>query len=96
MDAMNQNLCRLKERDIVHEPVQSEPRYYGAVDWARFVAAMVIVGIHTEVFCQISLLDMGFGVISRLAVPLFFIISAFFFFSKPLTKIRIKHTIKRF
>lgn len=95
MDAMNQNLGCLKERDVVYEPVQTEHRYYGAVDLARFIAAMVIVGIHTEVFCQISLLDMGFGVISRLAVPLFFIISAFFFFSKPLTKIRIKHTIKR-
>ena len=53
------------------------------------------MAIHTEAFYQFRMLDMGFGVISRLAVPLFFLISGFFFFSKPVTLPRVLHTVKR-
>ena len=71
------------------------PRYYKSIDIAKFVAAIAVVGIHTEIFCQFRMLDMGFGVISRLAVPLFFLISGFFFFSKPVTLPRVLHIVKR-
>ena len=70
-------------------------QYYKSVDIAKFIAAITVVGIHTEIFCQFRLLDMGFGVISRLAVPLFFLISGFFFFSKPVTLPRVLHVVKR-
>lgn len=71
------------------------PQYYKSIDIAKFIAAATVVAIHTEAFCQFRMLDMGFGVISRLAVPLFFLISGFFFFSKPVTLPRVLHTVKR-
>ncbi|MBQ8035703.1 MAG: acyltransferase [Proteobacteria bacterium] len=75
--------------------VPAPPQYYKSIDIAKFIAATTVVGIHTEIFCQFHLLDMGFGVISRLAVPLFFLISGFFFFSKPAPLRRVLHVVKR-
>jgi len=56
---------------------------YNSIDLFKFIAAFLVVGIHTEPFSQIKILDMAFGSITRIAVPFFFAASAFFFYLKP-------------
>ncbi len=55
---------------------------YNALDVLRFVCALFVVGIHAPPFEALPLLDMGFSLITRNAVPLFFFLSAYFFFLK--------------
>lgn len=51
----------------------------GAIDIAKFVLEILVIGIHTEPFGFNFLLDKGFGICTRLCVPFFFITSAYFF-----------------
>lgn len=51
-----------------------------SVDIAKLVMAILVVGIHTEPFHANIWLDRGFGLLTRLCVPFFFITSAYFFF----------------
>ena len=53
------------------------------LDLMKFICALLVVGIHTEPFAAVDLLDKGFAVLTRIAVPFFFITSAFFYFKKP-------------
>ncbi len=75
--------------------MQSQPEQYPAVDFAKFMLAFVIIGIHTTVFAQFKWLDMGFDVFSRIAVPFFFAASGFFFFKKPVTRPNCARFAKR-
>jgi len=68
---------------------------YPAIDWIKLVFAFVITGIHTGGLSDCSLIHMGFGVFSRLAVPAFFAISGFLFFRKSVTSNRLFQYIKR-
>lgn len=52
------------------------------LDLLKFICAVLVVGIHTEPFQSIRILDMGFGVLTRCAVPIFFAISGYLFFSR--------------
>ena len=52
-----------------------------ALDILRMICALLVVGIHTEPFKNLFLLDNSFGVLTRIAVPIFFMISSFLFFS---------------
>ena len=54
----------------------------GAVDIAKLLMASLVIGIHTEPFGFNFWLDKGFGIITRLCVPFFFVASAYFFWSK--------------
>lgn len=46
------------------------------------ICALLVVGIHTEPFENSFLFDNFFGVLTRIAVPIFFMISSFLFFSR--------------
>ena len=61
---------------------------YDILDLTKFVASLAIVAIHSD-----ALLELGTAInyyicqgLFRIAVPLFFLITAFFFFQKELTK----------
>lgn len=52
------------------------------VDVMKLIMAILVVGIHTEPFGFNIWLDRGFGMITRLCVPFFFVISAYLYYSK--------------
>ncbi len=52
------------------------------IDIAKLVLAFLVVAIHTEPFGDYYWLDKGFGLITRLCVPFFFVASSYFFFLK--------------
>lgn len=54
----------------------------GAIDIAKLLMAVLVIGIHTEPFGFNFWLDKGFGIITRLCVPFFFVTSAYFFWNK--------------
>lgn len=56
---------------------------YHILDLMKFICALLVVGIHTEPFAAVNILDKGFAVITRIAVPFFFVTSSFFYFKKP-------------
>lgn len=61
-----------------------EKKTYYALDIAKFISAFLVIGIHTAPFLTIDA-SMHFWitqVFSRIAVPLYFIISGYLFFSK--------------
>ncbi len=62
----------------------------GIIDLAKVVMAVLVIGIHTQPFGFNYWLDNGFGIITRLCVPFFFITSAYFFWIKdrPLSYIK--------
>lgn len=53
-----------------------------AIDIAKFICAVLVVGIHAKPFEFNIWLDRGFGIITRLCVPFFFICGSYFFFIK--------------
>lgn len=57
---------------------------YGAIDIAKYVSALLVVCIHTFPFYEVSveLNTYWIQTVCRLAVPFFFVSSAFFFFRK--------------
>lgn len=59
-------------------------KQYGAIDIAKYVSALLVVAIHTYPFWEVSETFNTFfiAVVCRLAVPFFFVTSAFFFFGK--------------
>lgn len=59
-------------------------KVYNAIDIAKFVSALLVVCIHTFPFIDINetMNFISVSVIARVAVPFFFIASAFFFFQK--------------
>jgi serine/alanine racemase len=52
-----------------------------SIDIMKLVMSFIVVGIHTEPFGFSLWLDRGFGIISRLCVPFFFIASSYYFYS---------------
>ncbi len=62
-------------------PVEpSTKREYAAVDIAKLICALLVVAIHTEPFASNFWLDKGFGVLTRIPVPYFFMASGYFLF----------------
>lgn len=59
-----------------------EHRNYDAIDLMKFIAALLVVALHTDAFYDVNhtLYVMVCDGISRLAVPFFFIASAFFLY----------------
>ncbi len=65
---------------------------YDAIDFLKFFASILIISLHASALYDFSVLLNGIiceGV-SRLCVPFFFTVSAFFYFSKPLCKGNVK------
>lgn len=59
-----------------------------AIDIVKLIFAYLVVAIHTEPFGFSFLLDKGFGIITRICVPFFFVASSYFFFLKNGSPIR--------
>lgn len=59
-------------------------KQYGAVDLFKYISALLVVAIHTYPLMEISPQANTYFIndVCRLAVPFFFVTSAFFFFSK--------------
>jgi len=53
-----------------------------AIDITKLIMSFLVVAIHTEPFGFSFWLDKGFGIVTRLCVPFFFVASSYFFFSK--------------
>lgn len=62
----------------------ADRKQYGALDLAKFIAAILIIALHTAPFSSYSeVLSYGLrGIVTVLAVPFFFITSGFLFFTK--------------
>ena len=56
-----------------------EKRSNYTIDIARFVMAILVIGIHTEPFTNNIWLDRGYGILTRQCVPFFFVASGYFF-----------------
>lgn len=67
----------LEEKDVTLEDTNS------TIDIVKILMAVLIVGIHTEPLGFNIWLDRGFGIITRLCVPFFFVVSSYFFWIKP-------------
>ncbi len=59
-----------------------------ALDIFKVVMAILVIGIHTEPFGFNIWLDRGFGIITRLCVPFFFITSSYFYWIKDKAALR--------
>jgi len=57
-------------------------QYNATLDIAKLFFALLVVAIHTEPFGFSFFLDKGFGIITRLCVPFFFVTSSYLFFLK--------------
>lgn len=64
--------------------VGKTPNYYSALDFVKFICAMLVVVIHTSPLKSVSSTAYFIveNVLARVAVPLFFAISGFLFFGK--------------
>lgn len=52
------------------------------IDLFKLFCSFLIVGIHAEPFADFGMFDYAFGIVTRIAVPFFFISSSFFLFRK--------------
>ena len=64
------------------EKIEKSKKMNGAIDIAKILMAILVIGIHTEPFGFNFWLDKGFGIVTRLCVPFFFVTSAYFFWNK--------------
>ncbi len=48
----------------------------------KFVFSIIVIGIHTQPFSYNFILDNAYGLVSRVAVPFFFLSSSYFLFLK--------------
>ena len=68
---------------------------YRFIDIFKFFCAFLIIGIHTSPFQEIGLLNNAFGMLTRIAVPFFFVSSSFFLFRRDFSWKRIANYCKR-
>ena len=68
---------------------------YKIIDIVKLLCAFLVVAIHTEPFRNYIWIERGFNIITRFAVPFFFIASGYFLFSKGYDKEKIKHQLLR-
>lgn len=68
---------------------------YVFLDCFKLFCAFLVVGIHTEPFSHWFYIDKAFGVLTRIAVPFFFVATSYFFFSKPVSAKRLWSYCKR-
>ncbi len=68
--------------ELSSEQGEANSKSYEVIDITKFIFAILVIGIHTEPFSSNIWLDRGFGIVTRLCVPFFFTMSAFFLFKK--------------
>lgn len=69
--------------------METEKGKINCIDLLKLLMAILVVGIHTETFGFNMWLDRGFGIITRLCVPFFFVTSGYFFWIKETAHINI-------
>ena len=72
-----------------------QPEDFRFIDIFKFFCAFLIIGIHTSPFYEINILNNAFGMLTRIAVPFFFVSSSFFLFKKEFSWKRIGNYCKR-
>ena len=70
-------------------------KQYSGIDIAKLICAVMVIAIHTQPFSQYVWIDRGAGVITRLAVPFFFVSTGFFLDFSDANKVR-KYIIRLF
>ncbi len=62
------------------QAMPASPKNYQSIDLMKYIAALMVIGVHTKLFMPFSqLLNFAFAnVLARIAVPFFFITSAYF------------------
>lgn len=68
---------------------------YRFIDIFKLFCSFLIIGIHTSPFHTIEVLNNAFGMLTRIAVPFFFVSSSFFLFKKNFSWKRIGIYCKR-
>ena len=58
------------------------PLSYDAIDVFKFIAATMVVALHTRPFIELGVWDYYFSCLFRIAVPFFFTFSSFIFYKK--------------
>ena len=67
-----------------------------SIDIAKFVAALWVVALHAQPLANYPLSNfIVIDTLGQLAVPFFFIASAYFFFRKPADASRVRHYLQR-
>ena len=61
---------------------KSPKAIHSTIDIAKFIMALLVVGIHTEPFGFNVWLDRGFGILTRHCVPFFFVASSYLYWSR--------------
>ena len=61
---------------------QQEPLNYPSIDLCKWIAALIIVSMHSAPFIQNNTVNYFFTCFCRIAVPFFFVFSSFIFFKK--------------
>lgn len=79
--------------DIQSPLVKNKPN--NGINLFKFLCSFLVIGIHTEPFASFGILDSLFGVVTRIAVPYFFVCSSYFYFLKGSTTEKLKNYIKR-
>lgn len=62
--------------------IKSNDKINTTIDILKLIMALLVVGIHTEPFSFNIWFDRGFGIITRMCVPFFFITSAYLYWIK--------------
>lgn len=63
-------------------------KQYSSIDVAKLICAIMVIAIHTQPFSRYIWLDRGAGIITRLAVPFFFVTTGFFLNFSDAKKVR--------
>lgn len=65
------------------------------VDLIKFLCSFLVVAIHTQPLRNLGLIEDGFNIITRFAVPFFFFSSGYFLYKNGITKERLLKQAKR-
>ena len=68
---------------------------YPGIDITKMICAIMVISIHTQPFINYVWLDRGLGIVTRLAVPFFFVSNGFFLFDVKVDGQRIKKYLLR-
>lgn len=69
---------------------------FNSIDIAKVIASFFVLAAHADPFCSGIVDDVIVGMFSRLAVPFFYVVSAFLFFQKgEITRSSVKYYINR-
>ncbi len=90
----NSRYCFSSSNKARHPKLADKKQQFNSLDFAKFVAALFVVAIHSQPFSGL-VNDIVINVLARIAVPFFFLVSSFFFFRRNPDKEQLYHYIKR-